>query len=148
MLRPDDGGYDAARRVWNGLIDRYPTVIVRCATVSDVICAIGLARKERLTVAVRSGGHSAAGHGVCERGLVIDLSQMKGVRVNPDTHSARAEPGATTGEFLSAIQKYGRATPTCPQSRVGLAGLDHAHQATHSPTQFGGASNAGALEFK
>jgi FAD binding domain/Berberine and berberine like len=123
LLSPGDEGYDTARRVWNGMIDKYPALIVRCAEVSDVISAIRLARNERLTVAVRSGGHSVAGHGMCDGGLVIDLSPMKCVRVEPERRSARAQSGVTTGEFLSATQEFGLATPTCPRSDVGLSGL-------------------------
>ncbi|MGA8656014.1 MAG: FAD-binding oxidoreductase [Chthoniobacterales bacterium] len=123
LLSPGDHGYDTARRVWNGVIDKHPALIVRCAEVSDVICAVRFALDEQLRVAVRSGGHSVAGHGVCDGGLVIDLSRMKRIRVEPDRCTARTEAGVTTGEFLSATQKFGLATPTCPRSDVGLSGL-------------------------
>ena len=123
LLLPGDEEYNSARRVWNGLIDRYPALVVRCAEVSDVISAVRFARDEPLTVAVRSGGHSVAGHGVYDGGLVIDLSQMKRIWVEPNRCQARAEAGVTTGEFLSATQEFGLATPTCPRSDVGLSGL-------------------------
>ena len=120
LLRPGDDEYNSARQVWNGMIDKHPALIVRCAEVSDVVNAIRFARNERLTVAVRSGGHSVAGHGVCDGGLMIDLSLMKRIWVEVDRCQARAEAGVTTGEFLSATQEFGLATPTCPRSDVGL----------------------------
>jgi hypothetical protein len=123
LLRPGDEEYNTARQVWNGMIDKHPALIVRCAEGSDVVNAIRFARNERLTVAVRSGGHSVAGHGVCDGGLMIDLSLMKRIWVEVDRCQARAEAGVTTGEFLSATQEFGLATPTCPRSDVGLSGL-------------------------
>src|SRR5215471_15922192 len=104
LVLPGADGYESARRVWNGMIDKHPALIVRCADVSDVISAVHFARRQNLTVAVRGGGRSLAGHGVCDDGLVIDLSPMKGIQVDPQQRMARAEPGLTNAEFLQATQ--------------------------------------------
>jgi FAD/FMN-containing dehydrogenase len=123
VINPADADYDNARRVWNGWIDKHPALIARCADVSDVINAIKFARRHDLTVAVRGGGHDLAGHGVCDDGLVIDLSQMKGIQVDPKQHRAHAQPGLTNAEFLRASQPFGLATPTGIVGHVGLSGL-------------------------
>ena len=101
LLRSADAGYDynAARKVWNAMIDKHPALIVRCAGVADVITAVNFARTHNLLIAVRGGGHNVAGNGVCDGGLMIDLSRIKGMRVDPVHRSARAEPGLTWGEF-------------------------------------------------
>src|SRR5438132_1672178 len=90
LLRPDDDGYDQARRVWNGNIDQRPALIARCGGVADVIAAVNFARTNDLLVAVRGGGHSAAGHATCDGGIVVDLSLMKGIRVDPAARTAHA----------------------------------------------------------
>src|SRR5215207_3910383 len=95
VLRPDGTAYDEARKVWNGLIDNHPALIARCAGVGDVIDSVNFARENELLVAVRGGGHNVAGNAVCDGGLVIDLSLMKGVRVDPEGRTVRAESGAT-----------------------------------------------------
>jgi hypothetical protein len=123
LVVPGDGDYESARRVWNGMIDRYPALIVRCADQNDVISAVQLARQQELAVSVRGGGHSVAGKALCDGGLVIDLSAMKGIQVDPVKQTARAEPGLTLGEFISATQEYGLATTTGVVSDTGLAGL-------------------------
>lgn len=123
LIGPNDEGYESARRVWNGLVDKHPALIVRCNDVSDVISAVQFARSQDLTVAVRAGGYDVSGHGVCDDGLVIDLSQMKGIQVDPQRCIARAEPGLTSGEFLRATQQFGLAIPTGVFSSVGLSGL-------------------------
>jgi FAD binding domain/Berberine and berberine like len=123
VIAQGDGGYDNARRVWNGSIDRHPALIAYCANVSDVIAAVQFARSQNLPVAVRGGGHDVAGHGVCDDGLVIDLSQMKGIQIDPEQRIARAEPGLTSGEFLREIQQSGLAIPTGVFSSVGISGL-------------------------
>jgi hypothetical protein len=92
LLQPGDGGYDEARKVWNGMIDRRPALIARCAGVADVIAAVGFARSHELLVSVRGGGHNITGNAVCEGGLMIDLSLMKSVRVDPVKHIARRKP--------------------------------------------------------
>ena len=97
LLRPGDPGYDDARKVWNGMIDKRPALIARCAGVADVIAAVNLARSNNLLVSVRGGGHNITGNAVCDGGLMIDLSRMKSVRVDPAKRTARAEAGLTWG---------------------------------------------------
>jgi hypothetical protein len=105
-----DSGYDQARKVWNGAIDKHPAVIARCAGVSDVIHCVNFARANDLLLAVRGGGHNISGNAVCDEGLVIDLSRMKGLRVDPVHRTARAEPGLTWGECDRETQAFGLAT--------------------------------------
>jgi FAD/FMN-containing dehydrogenase len=123
VLRPGDERYDEARRVWNGMIDRSPALIVRCECGDDVVAAVGLARSTGLELAVRGGGHNAAGLAVCEGGIVIDLSPMRAVSVNAERRTARAEGGATWGDFDRATQAHGLATPGGAISTTGIAGL-------------------------
>jgi FAD/FMN-containing dehydrogenase len=94
LIRPDDATYDEQRRIWNGSIDRRPALIAQCAGVADVISAVCLARDQEQLVAVRSGRHSYPGLGVCDDGMVIDLWQMKGIRVDPEARTARAQAGS------------------------------------------------------
>ncbi len=96
FIRPGDENYETARKVWNGLIDKRPALIVRCAGAADVIQTVNFARTHNLLIAVRGGGHSVAGNAVCDGGIVIDLSSMKGMRVNPASRNVRAEPGLGT----------------------------------------------------
>jgi FAD/FMN-containing dehydrogenase len=117
------GDYDQARRVWNGRIDKYPAAIVRCADVVDVVTAVEFAREHHLLVAVRSGGHSLSGSSVCDEGLVIDLSSMKGIRVDQEKRTAWAQAGFRLAEFVQATQVYGLATTTGTVGGTGLAGL-------------------------
>jgi FAD/FMN-containing dehydrogenase len=105
------------------MIDRSPALIVRCAGAADVINAVNFARDHNLLLAVRGGGHSAAGSGVCDRGLMIDLSGMKGIRVDPARQTVRAEPGLTWGEFDGETQAFGLATTGGVVSTTGIAGL-------------------------
>jgi hypothetical protein len=123
VLRPGEEGFDAARHVWNGMIDRTPALIVRCAGAADVITSIAFARDHNLPLAVRGGGHSAAGNGVCDGGLVLDLSGMKGIRVDPARRTVRAEPGLTWAEFDRETQAFGLATTGGVVSSTGVAGL-------------------------
>jgi FAD/FMN-containing dehydrogenase len=123
LLCPVDAGYETARKVWNGMIDRRPALIARCAGVADVIQCVQFARAHSLLVAVRGGGHNVAGHAVCDGGLMIDLSRMKGLRVDPVHRTARAEPGLTWGEFDRETQAFGLATPGGFVSTTGIAGL-------------------------
>jgi FAD/FMN-containing dehydrogenase len=123
LLRPDDTAYDEARKVWNGLIDKHPALIARCAGVGDVIDSVNFARENELLVAVRGGGHNVAGNAVCDGGLVIDLSLMKGVRVDPEGRMVRAESGATLGDLDRETQVFGLATPMGVVSETGIAGL-------------------------
>jgi len=123
VILPDDEGYHSARRVWNGMIDNYPAMIIRCANRADVVQAVGYARLQQLPVAVRGGGHSVCGQSVCDGGTVIDLSQMKGISVDPLTCTARAEAGLTLGEFVRELQPFGLLTTTGTVAGTGLAGL-------------------------
>ena len=123
LLRPGDGGYDAARRVWNGMIDRRPGLIARCTGVGDVQAAIRVAREQRLLVAVRGGGHNVAGNAVCDDGLVIDLSPLKGIFVDPSSRTARVQGGVTLGELDRETQRFGLATTGGLISTTGVAGL-------------------------
>ena len=123
LLRPGDSGYDDARKIWNGMIDKRPALIARCAGVADVIHSVNFAQANNLVVAVRGGGHNVAGNAVCDGGLVIDLSRMKSVRVDPARRMARAEPGVTWREFDHATQSFGLATTGGQISTAGIAGL-------------------------
>jgi FAD/FMN-containing dehydrogenase len=115
--------YNQARRVWNGLIDRHPAVIARCASVADVVQAVRIAREYRPVVSIRGGGHQVAGSAVCDDGLVIDLSRMKGVHVDPTVRTVRAQTGVTWGELDRETQLFGLATPGGEVSVTGIAGL-------------------------
>jgi hypothetical protein len=123
LLRPGDAGYDDARKIWNGMIDKRPALIARCAGVADVIHSVNFAHANNLLVAVRGGGHNIAGNAICDGGLVIDLSHMKSVRVDPARRTARAEPGVTWREFDHATQTFGLATTGGQISTAGIAGL-------------------------
>ena len=123
LICMNDERYHYARRVWNGMIDKYPAAIVRCADVVDVVTAVEFAREHQLLVAVRSGGHSMSGSSVCDGGLVIDLSAMKGVRVDQEQRTAWAQAGLQLSEFMRATQAYKLATTTGTVGGTGLAGL-------------------------
>jgi len=123
VILPADPGYDAARAIWNGAIDRRPACIARCTGVADVVAAVGFARERDLLVAVRSGGHGVGGHALCEGGLVIDLSPMKGIRVDPVARTARAEAGVLWGELDRETQLFGLATVGGIVTHTGIAGL-------------------------
>ena len=122
-LSPGDPGYDETRRIWNGAIDRRPSLIVRARNADDVRWAVLHARDRDLEIAVRGGGHSAAGHSVTDGGLMIDLSPMKHVDVDPVTRRARVEPGVLLGELDRATQEHGLAVPAGTVSHTGVAGL-------------------------
>src|SRR5215471_12339197 len=123
LIDPNDQGYDASRKVWNGMIDKYPSLILRCAEVVDVVTAVQFARDHHLSVSVRSGGHSLSGSSVCDDGIVIDLSCMKGIRVDGVKQTAWAQAGLRLREFVQATQTYGLATTTGTVGGTGLAGL-------------------------
>ncbi len=123
VLLPADPGYDAARAIWNGAIDRRPACIARCTGVADVVATVGFARERDLQVAVRSGGHGVGGHALCEGGLVIDLSPMKGIRVDPVARTATAEAGVLWGELDRETQLHGLATVGGIVTHTGIAGL-------------------------
>jgi FAD/FMN-containing dehydrogenase len=123
IIRPGHHRYDEARRVWNGQVDRRPQVIARCTGTADVRAALTFARERELLTAVRGGGHNVAGNAVCDDGLVIDLSPLKGVRVDPVARTARAQPGVTWGLFDRETQVFGLATTGGLVSTTGIAGL-------------------------
>ena len=105
VIEAGDAGYDEARKVHNGMIDRKPALIARCVDAADVVTAVNFARATGVVVSVRGGDHSAAGNAVCEGGMMIDLSLMKGLRVDPEARTARAEPGLRWAEFDAATQR-------------------------------------------
>lgn len=123
LILPRESGYDEARAVYNGMIDRRPAAIIRCVDVADVIAAVELARDEGLDLSVRGGGHSVPGFGTNDDGVVCDLSGMRGVRVDPDARTARAEGGATWGDLDHATHPFGLATTGGIISTTGVAGL-------------------------
>jgi FAD/FMN-containing dehydrogenase len=122
-IRPGDPTYDEHRKVWNGSIDRSPAVVVRCASAQDVVGAVGLARDSGLQTAVRGGGHSFPGLSTCDDGIVIDLSGMKGIEVDPEARTAGVEAGVLLGELDGATQEHGLAVPAGIVTHTGLAGL-------------------------
>jgi FAD/FMN-containing dehydrogenase len=123
LIAPGDPGYDDARKVWNGAIDRRPALIARCAGVPDVVAALRHARERDLLVAVRGGGHGVAGQAVCDDGIVIDLSPMRGIAVDPAARTARAQAGVLWGELDGATQEHGLATVGGIVTHTGIAGL-------------------------
>jgi FAD/FMN-containing dehydrogenase len=123
VLTPDDEGYDAARAVWNAMIDRRPALIVRCKGTADVLDAVRFAREHGLPVSIRGGGHNVAGHAVADGGLMIDLSAMRAVRVDPRRRRAWVEGGATWREVDRETQAFGLAVPGGLISATGVAGL-------------------------
>ncbi len=123
VLTPDDDEYDETRRIWNGMIDRYPAIVARCRGTADVVDAVTFAREADLPVAVRGGGHNVAGSAVCDGGIVVDLTAMNDVRVDPDARTARAAGGATLGDVDRETQLFGLAAPLGVVSETGIAGL-------------------------
>jgi FAD/FMN-containing dehydrogenase len=123
LLQPADAGYDTARRIDNAMIDRRPALIARCAGVADVLSAVRFARKHEVLVSVRAGGHNVAGNAVCDGGLVIDVSPMKGIRVDPAGRTVQAQAGVTWGELDAEAQAFGLATTGGVISTTGIAGL-------------------------
>src|ERR671930_1398201 len=123
LIEPSDPGYDAARALWNASIDRHPAAIARCAGTADVQHAVRFAREHDLVVAVRGGGHNVAGHAGCDGGLVIDLSPMKGIWVDPARRTVRAQGGVTWGELDRETQVFGLATTGGTDPTTGIAGL-------------------------
>lgn len=123
VLEPGDEGYDEARTVWNAMVDKEPTLIARCSGTADVMAAVDLARDLDLLLSVKGGGHNVAGTAVCDDGLMIDLSPMNSVRVDPETQTARVGGGATWGDFDHEAQRFGLATTGGIMSETGVAGL-------------------------
>src|SRR5690348_2160159 len=123
LLQAGDAGYDEARQLWNGMMDKRPALIARCSGVADVISAVNFARDHKLLLAVRGGGHNVAGNACCDAGLMIDLSPMDGVRVNPATQRVRVQGGATLGQMDRETQVLGLAVPAGVVSTTGIGGL-------------------------
>jgi FAD/FMN-containing dehydrogenase len=112
LIEPGDASYHDARKVYNAMIDKRPQLIARCVDVADVMAAVDFGRENGLLTAVRGGGHNGGGLGICDDGLVIDLSRMKGVRVDPSTRTARVGGGCSGGDVDHATHAFGMATPT------------------------------------
>lgn len=123
LLRPGDPGYDEARAVWNGMIDRRPALVVRCLGTADVVTCVEFARASGLTLSVKGGGHNIAGLAVCDGGLLLDMSLMRGVWVDPVTRTARAQAGCLLGDVDRETQLHGLAAPLGFVSTTGVAGL-------------------------
>jgi len=123
VVTPDDDAYDEARKVYNAMVDRRPAVVITCANAGDVIAGVDFARENGLDLAVRGGGHSVPGFGTCDDGVVIDFSGLRGVRVDPQRRTARADGGATWGDFNAATYAFGLATTGGIISTTGIAGL-------------------------
>jgi FAD/FMN-containing dehydrogenase len=123
LITPASSEYEFARKVYNGMIDRRPEAIVGCVDVADVTAAVNFARQDGLTVAIRGGGHNGAGLAICDQGLVVDLSPMKGVRVDPTNSTVRVGPGCTQGDVDHATHAFGLAVPAGIVSTTGIAGL-------------------------
>ncbi|WP_162340316.1 FAD-binding oxidoreductase [Cyclobacterium salsum] len=123
LLLPDQEGYNQSRTIWNAMIDKYPAMVVKCAGVSDVIAAVNFARENQLVLAIKAGGHSFAGRSTCDGGLLIDLSAMKGVRVDPVKQTARVEAGALLADLDHETQAFGLAVTAGVVSHTGIAGL-------------------------
>jgi FAD/FMN-containing dehydrogenase len=123
VIQPGDSGYEMARKIWNASIDKHPGIIARCSGVADVVAAVNFARKNDLLVAVRGGGHNVAGRALCDDGIVIDLSGMKGIHVDAKNHTVRVQGGATLGDVDWETHLYGLAVPAGVISKTGIAGL-------------------------
>ena len=123
VLRPGDQGYDDARAIWNGLIDRRPALIVQCSGAADVVDAVNFAREQNLLLSIKGGGHNVAGNAVNDDGLVIDLSQMRGVHVDPSTGTVRVQGARPWGDADRETQLFDLAVPGGVVSTTGIAGL-------------------------
>ena len=123
VIQTGDPGYETARKIWNASIDKHPGIIARCAGLADVIAAVNFARENELLVAVRGGGHNVSGRALCDDGIVIDLSGMKGIRVGGKDHTARVQAGATLGDLDRETHVFGLAVPAGVISKTGIAGL-------------------------
>jgi hypothetical protein len=123
VIQPGDGSYDTARRVWNASIDKRPGLIARCLGVADIVHAVKFARANNLLVAVKGGGHNVGGRAMCDDGMVIDLSAMKGIFVDPGLRTVRVQPGATLRDVDRETHLHGLAVPTGVVAETGIAGL-------------------------
>lgn len=123
VVRPQDSDYEKVRAVFNGMIDRRPLAVVRCRETADVVRGVTFARERDLPLSIRGGGHSVAGNAACDGGIMLDLSPLKGLQVDPDRRIVRAGPGLTLGELDEGTQQHGLATPLGAVSVTGIAGL-------------------------
>jgi len=123
LVRPNDGDYNEVRALYNGMIDKRPRLIARCANVADVIAAVNFGREQKMLVAIRGGGHNGPGLSSCDDGLVVDLSLLKGIRVDPEARTVRVEPGCTAAEVDHATHAFGLAVPLGIVGSTGVAGL-------------------------
>ena len=123
LIGPDHPGYEDARRIWNGAVDRRPALIARCSTIEDAALALAFARSQGLPVSIRGGGHNVAGSALAEGGLAIDFSSLRGVRVDPARRVARVKPGALWSDFDNAAQAHGLVAPAGIVTHTGIAGL-------------------------
>lgn len=137
LLQPADAGYDAARSLFNAMIDKRPQLIAQCANVADVMSCVRFARQHGLLLAVRGGGHNGGGLGSCDDGLVIDLGRLRGIRVDPAAHTVRAEGGCTWGDVDHATHAFGLATPSGVISTTGVSGLTLGGGIGHLSRRFG-----------
>ena len=137
LIEPQDADYDTARAVHNGMIDKRPALIARCADVADVIASVNFARENRVLLAVRGGGHNAGGLGICDGGLVIDLSGLRGIRVDPKARTVRVEGGCTWGDVDHATHAFGMATPSGIIGTTGVGGLTLGGGLGHLSRRFG-----------
>lgn len=137
LILPDDAGYDETRAVWNGRVDRRPSLIARCQGAADVMAAVNFARENDLPVTVKAGGHHVAGKAVADHSFVIDLAAMNGVRVDSQTQTARVEAGATWGDVDRETQALGLATTGGTDSRTGVAGVTLGGGFGHLARRFG-----------
>ncbi len=123
LIQPNDDGYDEARKVWNAMVDKRPALIARCKGTADVITAVNFARETNLLLSIRGGGHNIAGTALCDDGLTIDLSRMKGLHVDLKTRRVRAQPGCNLGDLDRETQIFGLAVPAGIVTDTGIAGL-------------------------
>lgn len=123
VIQPNDDGYDQARSIWNGMVDKQPALVVQCTGAADIMSSVEFARTNSLAVSVRSGGHNVAGNAIADNGMVIDLSRMKGIRVDPLNRVARAEPGLLWSEFDRETQAFGLATTGGVVGSTGIGGF-------------------------
>jgi FAD/FMN-containing dehydrogenase len=123
FFRPGDAGYDQARRIWNASIDRRPAVIARCSGIADIVSAINFAREKSLLTAIRGGGHNVGGRALCDDGIVIDLSRMRSIQVDPANRTVRVQGGATLADLDNETHAFGLAVPSGVVSKTGIAGL-------------------------
>src|SRR5688500_10840568 len=137
LIQRGDPSYDEARKIYNAMIDKHPALIAQCSNVADVIAAVNFARDNDIIVAIRGGGHNGPGLGLVDDGLVIDLSLMNGVRVDPEARAARVEGGAQLGELHHATHAFGLATPSGIISTTGVGGITLGGGIGHLTRQFG-----------